>query len=74
MDRYLSGALTLGKSGPESDDNEGVLYIFQIPKARTSPPDCLMSYPGSSLGEGPTPLQRCSQYILQLNPTGLPAM
>ena len=42
-----TGATTPGQSGPESDGNERVLNIPQ-----TSPSDCLMSYPGYSLGEG----------------------
>ena len=34
--------------------------------------DSLILYPGYSLGVGrPTPQQRCSQCILQLQPTGL---
>ena len=41
----LSGATTLGQSGPRSDDNEGVLCI-----PGTSPSDCLVSCPGHSLG------------------------
>ena len=32
--------------------------------------DCLVSYPGHSLGGCLTPLQRCSQCILQSQPTG----
>ena len=36
----------------------------------TSPSDCLVSYPGHSLWEGGlTPLQKCSQSILQPQPT-----
>ena len=41
----LSGATTLGQSGPESDGNK---EVFRIP--RTSLTDCLVSYPGLSLG------------------------
>ena len=62
----LSGATTLGQSGPGSDDNEGVLYIpqcFSITGA--IPSDCLVLYPRHSLwGVGLTHLQRCSQCIL----------
>ena len=51
MDRILSGATTPGQSGPGSDDNEGVLHI---PKkcgiTEATPSDCIMSYPGHSLG------------------------
>ena len=46
----LSGANTLGQSGPWSNDNEGVLCILQISKAGYSPSDGLMSYLGISLG------------------------
>ena len=47
----LSGATTPGQSGPESDGNEGVLHIPQSSStAGTSPSDCLVSYPGHSLG------------------------
>ena len=50
--------------------NEGVLHIPQSPSITgTSPSDCLMSYPGHLLGGGLTPLQRCCQCILQLQPT-----
>ena len=46
IDRTLSGAITLGQSGPGSDGKEGVYCI-----AGASPLDCLVSYPGHSLGE-----------------------
>ena len=46
IDRTLSGAITLGQSGPESDGNEGALRVPQALKAH-----CLVSYPGLSLGE-----------------------
>ena len=68
----LSGATTPGQSIPGSDGNEGVLRIPQSSSiAGTSPSDCLVSYPGHSLGGGGlTPLQRSSQCILQPQPTG----
>ena len=48
----LSGTTTPGQSGPGSDDNEGVLCIPQSANITgASPSDCLMSYPGHSLGE-----------------------
>ena len=56
IDRILSGAITLGQSGPGSDGNEGVLHIPQssgITGASLS--DCLMSYLGHSVGEILTP-------------------
>ena len=60
-----------GQSGPGSNGNEGVLRIPQSSStAGTSPSDCLVSYPGHSLGWGLTPLQRCSQCILQPQLTG----
>ena len=56
--RALSGATTPGQSGPESDGNEGVLRIPQSSStAGTSPSDCLVSFPGHSLG-GVLPLCR----------------
>ena len=54
----LSGAITLGQSGPGSNSNEGVLRIPQSSStAGTSPSDCLVLYPGHSLG-GVLPLCR----------------
>ena len=51
MDKALSGATTPSQSGPGSDGNEGVLRIPQSSStAGTSPSDCLVSYPGHSLG------------------------
>ena len=56
--RTLSGATTPGQSGPGSNGNEGVLRIPQSSSiAGTSPSDCLVSYPGHSLG-GVLPLCR----------------
>ena len=52
IDRTLSDATTPVQIGPGCDGNEGVLHISQsstIPSA--SPPDCLVSYAGHSLGE-----------------------
>ncbi len=52
-----SGATTPGLFGPGSYGNEGVLRIPQGPSITgTSPSDCLVSYPGRSLGGGLTPL------------------
>ena len=48
----MSGATTLGLSGPGSDGNEGVLCIPRSSSITvTSPLDCLLSYLGSSLAE-----------------------
>ena len=44
MDRTLSGATTSSQSEPGNNGNEGVLFIPQIAKASTSPPDGFMSY------------------------------
>ena len=44
IDRTLSGATTLGQSGPGSNDNEGVLCILQSSSITgVSQSDCLMS-------------------------------
>ena len=52
IDRALTGATILGQSGPGSNSNKGVLYIPQSSSITgTSPSDCLVSYPGHSLGE-----------------------
>ena len=47
----LPGTTTPDQSGPGSNGNEEVLRIPQGPNiTRTSPSDCLVSYPGHSLG------------------------
>ena len=54
----LSGTATPSQSGLGSDGNEGVLRIPQSSSiAGTLPSDCLVSYPGHSLG-GVLPLCR----------------
>ena len=51
---YLTHIMTLScdttpsQSGPESNGNEEVIHIHQMPKAGASPLNCLMSYPGHS--------------------------
>ena len=50
----LSGAPTQSQSGPGSNGNEGVLNISQSLKAGDSLSDCLISFPGHSLGGGIT--------------------
>ena len=46
-----SGATTPGQSGPGSNGNEGVFRILESSSITgTSPSDCLVSYPGHSLG------------------------
>ena len=70
IDRTLSGVTTPGQSGPGSNGNKGVLCIPQSSSnLGTSPPDCLVSYPGHSCGGGLTFLQRSSLCILQPQPT-----
>ena len=52
IDRTLSGATTLSQSEPGSDGNKGVLCIPQSTIITVATPsDCLVSYPGYSLGE-----------------------
>ena len=48
-DEILSGAVTLGQSGPGSNGNEGVSHIPQIDKAGALLSDDLI-YPGHFLG------------------------
>ena len=51
IDRILSCATTLGQTESGSDGNESVLCIpLSSWITRASPSDCLMSYPGHSLG------------------------
>ena len=51
IDRVLSGTTTPIQSGPGSNGNGGVLRIPQsLSIIETSPSDCLVSYPGHSLG------------------------
>ena len=52
IDKTLSGATTLGQGGPGSEGNEEVLCISQSCSiTEASPSDCLVSFPGHSLGE-----------------------
>ena len=52
----LSGPTILGQSGPGSNGNEGVHRIPQSSNITgTSPSDCLVLYPGRSLGVGILP-------------------
>ena len=63
IERILSGATTPSQSGPGSDGNEGVLQIplsSSITGASTS--DCLVSYPGHSLGKSAEPT---GQFLLE---------
>ena len=59
----LSGATTLDLNGPGSDGNKGALGIpqsYSIPVAL--PSDCLVSYPGHSLGGSYTSVEVQSVY------------
>ena len=49
IDRTLLHGTTPGQSWPESNDNEGLLHISQMPMALASPSDGLMSNPGRKL-------------------------
>ena len=53
---------------PTSKRNSTIPQSSSI--AGTSPSDCLVSYQDTRGGGGLTPLQRCSQYIRQPQPTG----
>ena len=71
----LSGATTLGQSGPGSDGNEGVLCTSQSSCITgTSPSDCLVSYTGHSLGGGSYPSAEVQSvyYTAPPQPTGQP--
>ena len=62
----LSVATTPGQSGPGSYGNGGVFRIPQSSStAGTSPSDCLVSYPGHSLGGSYLSAERSSRCILQ---------
>ena len=52
IDITLSGFTTLGQSGSGSDGNKGEQPIPQSSSiTKVSPSDCLVSYPGLSLGQ-----------------------
>ena len=53
--RTLSSATTPSQSGPGSEGNEGILSIPQSSSTTGTPPsDCVVSYPGHSLGGYPS--------------------
>ena len=61
--RTLSGATTPGQSRPGNNGNEEVLHIpqsFNI--TGKSPSDCLVSYPGPSLGSSYSSVEITSVY------------
>ena len=52
IDMTQSGATTPGPRGSGNDSNKGVLCIPKSSRyTKTSQSDCLVSYPGLSLGE-----------------------
>ena len=57
------------QTGPRRIGNEGLLHIPQIPKARASLSDCLMSWPSHSFGSI-TLLQRCINVFYSLIQVG----
>ena len=67
----LSSATTPGQSEPARDGNK---WVVSIPLSSiitgNSPSDCLVSLSGHSMGEGFSPLQRCSRCILHPQLTG----
>ena len=67
INNTLSGATTLGQSGPGSNGNERVFHIPQSSRTGASLSDCLVSYPGHLLRES-YPLQWYSWCILQPQP------
>ena len=70
INRTWSGATTQGQNGSESDGNEGVIYLPQSSSITgISPSDCLVSYPGHSLGESYPSAEKQSVYSTA-QPTG----
>ena len=65
---FTVGAATVGLSRPGSDGNEEVFCFSKAPGLLKPYHQIVLSYPGHSMGES-YPLQRCSQYILQPQPT-----
>ena len=70
LDRTLSGATTLGQSGPESDGNEGVHLIPQSSKTEATSSGRLMSYPRHFCGGEVLPLHR-DAFIVFYSPSWL---
>ena len=71
MDGALSNTTTPNQSEPRNNDNEGVVHITQSSRIEATSLDCLVFYPGHSLG-GILPFCReTAQCILQLQVTGL---
>ena len=73
INRALSGAITQSQSWPGNDGIKGVLHIPQSSGIiETSASDFLVSYIRTLVVVvgGLTPLQRCSWFILQPQPTG----
>ena len=70
LDKTLSGATTLGLSGPGSDGYEEVLHIPQSSKTGASPSDGFTSYPGFLLGESSPSAERKSDAFYSPNQLG----
>ena len=63
----LSDATTPVQGVSESDGNEGILRIPQISStSETSPSDCLVSYPGYSLGKSYSSAETYHQKIFSV--------
>ena len=64
IDWSLSGVSSLGLRGPGNGGNKGVLRISQsVSIGGASPSDCLVSYPGPSLGESCPSTEMQSVYL-----------
>ena len=71
IDRNFSGASTASQSGPGSDGNKGVRRILKSSSfTEASLSDCLVPYPGHSLGELYHSLEMLSVY--SINPADWP--
>ena len=58
IDMTLSGATTPGQSGSGSNGSEGVFHIIQSSSITgASLSDCLVSYPGHSMGDSSAEMQ-----------------
>ena len=62
----LTNTNTLSQSGPGSNDNEGLLHNPKRSRSGASPSDCLVSYPGHSLGESYPSAEMQSVYFIAL--------
>ena len=58
IDGTLSSVTTPSQSGRGSNGNDGILHVPQSSRIEASSSDCVVSYPGHSLGVGVLPLCR----------------